>query len=291
VIAVVSAADRGEPARQAGAEVVAADLCDPRTAHLLVPTVDAVVHAAQLRLPFAPSTREREDAVHEADRRMSEALAQACLARPSPPPFIYTSGIWSYGDHGERWIDETTEKTPPYASRGHHETAERLLGLYRDKGLPVMILLPGIVYGPVPSFESWFYRPLLAGQLRVVGEGMNFWSVIQQEDLGVAYALALEQPRPGEQLNIVDDEPLRVRDFYALIARCTSRPAPAHISPAEARESLGEPLTESMLLSTRVGNQKAKRELGWKPKYQSAHDGIPQAVEQIAAAQAPGGIQ
>jgi nucleoside-diphosphate-sugar epimerase len=283
VRALVTDASGAAAAKCDGAEIVVGDLLDPDTAPRLVPTVEGVVQAAQIRLPYGPSSIDKEAAVRAADRRMTEALAQACLAAPSRPALIYTSGTWAYGEHGEQWVDEETPAVPTAASRGHEEMAERVLQLHRERGLSATVVLPGVIYGAVPSFEDWFYRPLVGGQLRMVGDGANYWSFIHADDLGDAYAQALEQPKPGERFNVVDDEPLRVREFLALVAACASCPAPEAISPSDARLTLGDPLTESLMLSTRVRNHKAKRLLAWRPRFRSVTDGIPAAIAQIAS--------
>lgn len=281
VLAMVS-----HPAKAAtvppAAEVVVADLLDPQTASRLVPAADAVVHAAQIGSGEGPSSARKEAAVAAADQRMTLILAEACLSSPLRPALIYTSGVWVYGEHGDAWVDEDRPARPTVASRGHWATTQRLFELHRREGLRVTVLLPGLVYGAVRSFHNWFHQPLMRGELRMVGDGANHWSFIHADDLGAAYVHALEHPHPGQQFNIVDDQPVRLHGFMRSLAALARKPAPESISMDDARAALGEPLAESMALSVRASNRKARRLLEWSPRFTSIAAGLPHVLAQLA---------
>jgi nucleoside-diphosphate-sugar epimerase len=100
------------------------------------------------------------------------------------------------------------------------------------------------------------------------------FSWIHVEDAAAATALALEHDGPAVY-NIVDDEPAAIRDWLPVLARALGAKPPRHAPKWLARVVGGQ---TAVVVGTQVrgaSNAKAKRELGWTPRYASWRTGFP----------------
>ena len=210
VVGLVRDVNKGHVLEPLGVTLVVGDMLKPASYEEVVPTVDAVIHTAQYGVQ-GRFTRKKFDQVEQADVLMTRTLSQACLAHGKK--LLYTSGVFNYGDHGDEWITEQTPLHPSPLGEAHTKMVEELLPLYREQHLRVILLSPGFVYGPGGLFKQSFYDTFQKGQLRIFGKGQNYWSIIHVDDLAAAYALAVESEAYGETYNIIDDQPLRLRDF------------------------------------------------------------------------------
>ena len=271
VIGLVRDLDKAAALIRQGMEPRVGEMTQPASYVDVVSTVDAVIQAAQLSTA-GRFTEKRKDRINRADEIMSLALAEACLR--DGKRFVYTSGCFNYGDHGAEWIDERTPATPSPLGEGHARVVARLSALHRDRGLDVVILSPGFVYGPGGLFKASFYDTLRKGQLRVFGRGQNYWSPVQVDDLARAYVLALERGQAGQVYNIVDDAPIPLRTLVDALTAAQGVKAVGSIPPWLMGLLLGYPLVDSLTSSFRVRNEKAKQVLGWQPRYPSFAEGI-----------------
>jgi len=105
VIGLVRTRESGKALEASGVRIAVGDMLEPGTFVPLVSQVDAVIHAAQIPTVGRFGAAKLK-AVQTGDRVMTGALAAECLARKRR--LIYTSGVFSYGDCGERWVDEET---------------------------------------------------------------------------------------------------------------------------------------------------------------------------------------
>jgi nucleoside-diphosphate-sugar epimerase len=87
--------------------------------------------------------------------------------------------------------------------------------------------------------------------------------------------------------NIVDDDPAAVAQWLPYLSECLGVKPPMH-APAWLGQLLaGELVVSLMTEACGASNAKAKRELGWAPRYPSWRDGFPvwvKAEEQDRAA-------
>ena len=279
VLAFVRTPSKAQDLEQAGATLAVGDMLTPKTYEPLVQNVEAVVHTAQYGTS-GKLTRKKLEQVKAADKTMTQALAQKCLKEGKR--FIYTSGCFNYGDHGDAWITEATPETPSPLGEGHAELSRYLLGLH-DRGLEVVILAPGFVYGPGGLFKTAFYDTLQKGQLRVFGKGENYWSSVHVEDLAQAYVKATTGDVSGEVINIVDDTPLKLRELVDAFTTAADKPKVGTIPPWLLGFLIGNPLVTSLTTSFRVKNDKAKRLLSWTPNYASFKEGIASVVGELKA--------
>ena len=278
VLALVRTPAKADDLEAAGATLAVGEMLTPDTYVPRVGEVDAVVHTAQYGTS-GRLTRAKLQQIKAADEAMTKALAQACLEQRKR--LVYTSGCFNYGDHGDAWITEATPETPSPLGEGHHDLAKYLSNLHQQEGLEVVILAPGFVYGPGGLFKTSFYDLLHKGQLRVFGKGENYWSPVHVDDLARAYTRAVVGNVSGEVVNVVDDEPLKLRELVDAFTDAAGRPHVGTVPPWLLGLVIGGPLVASLTTSFRVENDKAKRVLGWTPEFRSFRDGIPQVLRQL----------
>ena len=203
---------------------------------------------------------------------------------------ILTFGVLSYGEHGEEWVDEETPFAPVGFGRFIGPARQALAHLAESQRLRATFLVPGWVYGNGGWFKEQTLPALNQGEARIIGSGENYMSFVHAEDLAEAYVLAAEQmgyaptaeDRPVTQLlSLVDDEPVRQKDWHGVLAQAVGKPLPSTLSSEESAKQAGELWTESVTCSVRVKNENAKTALGWTLKYPTIKEGVPAAIEAI----------
>jgi nucleoside-diphosphate-sugar epimerase len=107
----------------------------------------------------------------------------------------------------------------------------------------------------------------------IVGDGGGIWSFVHLDDAAAATVLALERGAP-DIYNVVDDEPAPVREWLPALAAAIGAKPPRRIPRWLARIVAGEAGVALMTEIRGASNQKAKRELGWTPRYPSWRDGF-----------------
>ena len=283
VTALVRDAGRAADLTASGVSVRTGDMLRPETYAPLVAEADAVVHAAQLRPGRRPAAGRLAKMRH-ADQVMTAALGDAC--RRSGARLLYTSGAYVYGDHGDRWITESTPHNPAPLGAMHAAGAAVVREQAAD-GLDAVVVHCGFAYGPGGNFKTAFLDQPRTGALRHVGGGGNYWSCIHLDDLAAGYVAALEHAAPGSSYNLADDEPLPLADFTARVAHLIGVRRTGAIPKPLAAAALGGPVANSLTVSYRVSNRRAKDELGWSPAYPSTADGLPGVLAQLGAARPP----
>ena len=109
-------------------------------------------------------------------------------------------------------------------------------------------------------------EPVRKRQLPIVGDGGGIFCWIHLEDAAAATVLALEQDGPAIY-NIVDDEPAPVREWLPVLAEALGAKPPRHFPSWLARLVAGEAAVVMGTEARGASNMKAKRELGWGPRY------------------------
>jgi nucleoside-diphosphate-sugar epimerase len=123
----------------------------------------------------------------------------------------------------------------------------------------------------------------------IVGDGGGITPFVHLDDAAAATVLALEHDGPAVY-NVVDDDPAPMREWLPVIADVLGAKPPRHLPRRLARALAGAP---SVLMGTEArgaSNARAKRELGWAPRYPSWRTGFPAAYAP-ARAVAPGKVR
>ena len=107
----------------------------------------------------------------------------------------------------------------------------------------------------------------------LVGGGTGYFSWVHVDDAAHATVLAVEQRAKGV-FNIVDDEPAPVSEWLPYLAECAGAKPPLRVPAWLARLLAGEMMVGMMTAGRGFSNAKAKRELGWQPRYPSWRQGF-----------------
>jgi 2-alkyl-3-oxoalkanoate reductase len=128
-------------------------------------------------------------------------------------------------------------------------------------------------YGNFYAADDGLIEPVRKRQFPIVGDGGGFASFIHLDDAAAATVLALEHDGPAIY-NVVDDEPAPVREWLPVLAEALGAKPPRRFPEWLARLFAGE---VGVMLGTEArgaSNAKAKRELGWTPRYPSWRQGF-----------------
>ena len=138
-----------------------------------------------------------------------------------------------------------------------------------------IVLRYGGFYGPGTSLgPDGEHRELLRKRgFPVVGRGEGVWSFIHIEDAAEATVAAVEHGSRGIY-NVVDDEPAPVAEWLPAIAEAVGAKRPRRVPRWLGRLLAGEVATVMMTEVRGASNEKAKRELGWRPGHPSWRDGL-----------------
>jgi nucleoside-diphosphate-sugar epimerase len=134
-----------------------------------------------------------------------------------------------------------------------------------------IVLRYGNFYGPGAS-ES-MVELIRARRMPIVGKGTGVWSFIHLDDAAAATVAAVERGEAGVY-NIVDDEPAPVAEWLPHLAEAVGAKPPMRLPVWLARPAAGEVVVRWMTEGRGASNEKAKRELDWRPAWTSWRDGF-----------------
>ena len=269
--------ERAEGVRAAGGEAVVADALDAEQVRQAVGMAapEAIVH--QLTdLPQEFGSRQRLGATSrlrtEGTRNLLAAARDAGARR-----FVAQSIAFVYSPRAAPVSDEdgpTLAGTP-----GFGEAVDAVLELERTvtgaEGMDGLALRYGFFYGP----GTWYARGTKLARaverrrFPIVGDGGGIWSFIHVEDAAAATVAALERGAPGVY-NVVDDDPAPMRDWLPALADALGAKPPRRVPVWLARLAAGKGTAGMAVAMRGASNAKAKRELGWEPRYQSWRQGF-----------------
>ena len=138
------------------------------------------------------------------------------------------------------------------------------------------VLRYGGLYGPGATDDQ--VELIRKRQFPLVGRGTGYASWIHLDDAASATVLAVEQQARGV-FNIVDDDPAPASEWLPYLASCAGAKRPMRIPVWLARLVAGDVVVIMMTEGRGFSNAKAKRELGWQPRYRSWREGFKAGLE------------
>jgi nucleoside-diphosphate-sugar epimerase len=269
--------ERADRLREAGAEAVVADALDAEAVRRAVAgaSPEAVVHQLtdlpqelSTRPDYSGTSRLRTDGT----RHLLDGARAAGATR-----FIAQSIAFIYAPQGGTVKDEdapTLAGGDSAFAKAIDATLELERAVTTAEGLEGLALRYGFFYGP-----GTYYAPgtRMARQVQrrwfpIVGDGAGVFSFIHVDDAAAATVAALTHGAPGVY-NVVDDDPAPMREWLPAFAEALGakppRRVPLWLGKLVARD------TVAMAAAMRgASNAKAKRELGWAPRYPSWREGF-----------------
>jgi len=184
---------------------------------------------------------------------------------------VAQSIAFAYAPTGDRVEDEDgplfTDAPPPLGGAVAAVVAleERVTG---TAGIEGLVLRYGMLYGPgtYHARRGTTSADIVARRVPLVEEAGGMYSWLHVEDAASAAVAALERGAPGIY-NVVDDEPAPQPQWLPVLAQSL------RADPPPVSETPSPPGAPEMWLRG-ASNAKAKRELGWRPRYASWREGF-----------------
>jgi 2-alkyl-3-oxoalkanoate reductase len=264
-----------ERVRAMGAQPVVLDLLDAHAVReaVLEAHPDALVHEATA-LANVRFSRNLDRTFAETNRLRTEGTdALLAAAREAGVSRFVAQSFASmrYAREGA-WVKSEEDELDPDPVAGTRESNAAMR--YLDETVTAaggVALRYGGFYG---SDNDGMVEPVRKRQFPIVGDGGGVSSFIHLDDAAAATVLAIEQGARGIY-NIVDDEPAPVREWLPVLAQALGAASPRHFPRWLARLFAGEAGVMLGTTSRGASNSKAKRELGWTPRYASWREGFP----------------
>lgn len=185
---------------------------------------------------------------------------------------------WPYAQEGGpvKTEDDPLDPSPAKESRESHAAIREQEDLVTGApGIEGVVLRCGGFYGPGNAIGRGGQIVEMVEKRRfpIVDGGTGISSFVHTEDVASATAAALERGDPGIY-NVVDDEPAPVSEWLPYLASVLGAKAPRRIPVWLGRLAAGEFGVRLMTTARGASNAKAKRGLGWTPRYASWREGF-----------------
>lgn len=277
VHAVVRAPSKAKGLEDKGVQLFKGDVTDKESMRAAMEGVDGVFHIAGWYKVGARDKSGGRRINVQGTRNVLELMKELGV-----PKGVYTSTVAVNSDTRGQLVDETYHFTGEHISEydrtkaAAHEIALQTIA----EGLPLVIVSPGLVYGPGDtSSVRASLLDYLQGRLPLLPRQTAFcWAHV--EDIARGHLLAMDKGQVGETY-FLTGEPYGLYDAYRLAQEITGIRAPLAVPPQlfQALSVLVKPfdrfLPESYTSEglrilagvTYIGdNARARRELGFDPR-------------------------
>ncbi|HEX3713262.1 MAG TPA: NAD(P)-dependent oxidoreductase [Trebonia sp.] len=221
--------------------------------------LSAIAFSRNMDRAFGPTNRLRTAGTDNLLTAAREADVPRFITQ-SFAPFRYAHGGALVKDENDPLAEPPAAAREMFAAMAHLDAAVTGAG--------------GIVlrYGGFYGVEDSMVKAVRKRQFPLVGDGRGMMSFIHLDDAASATVLALDADAPAVY-NVTDDEPAPMRDWLPALAAALGARPPRRVPGWVGRLLMGG--TMSMLTEARgASNGKAKKELGWTPRYPSWREGF-----------------
>jgi nucleoside-diphosphate-sugar epimerase len=294
VVGMTRSAAKQDLVRSLGARPVVADALDPDAVAEAVASAEPDVIVHQLTALSGPTSMrdarhpDRSFAVAMTNRLRTEAtdhLLAAGRAVGARRVVAQSFGAFRFARSGGPVQTEAdpldpNDAPPPLRTvqTGYLYLEQAVTTIEWGEGLALRY---GGFYGPGTAIslapDALMAAPIRRRRFPIIGDGGGVFSHVHVEDAAVATAVAVERGRPGIY-NVVDDEPAPARVWLPVLACALGARPPRRVPRWLARLAAGEAATAAMTDTKGSSNEKAKRELAWKPRYASWRQGFAQGL-------------
>ncbi len=280
VYALVRSAHNAAIVSDLGATAVPGDITDTASMRAGMADSDIVFHIAAWYKVGSPDW-EKAESINVGGTRKVLRLAHEL----NVPKIVYTSTVGVFGNTNGQLVDETYEQGAPFLTEyertkwlAHYKVALPLI----EKGAPIIIVMPGGVYGPGDSsilaeMMRLFYRGLPA----VPGPDTTF-TFAHVEDIAEGHILAAEKGQVGESY-ILAGPAIPLGEMFDFWSHLTGKPSPAFRIPSQLLRpfaplmgaignvislpsSFSQEATASLGATYMARSDKAREWLGWQTR-------------------------
>jgi nucleoside-diphosphate-sugar epimerase/predicted dehydrogenase len=269
-------------------EVLYGDIREPEVAERAVEGVNIVYHCAALTTNKGPWHKFHDNNV-EATRNLLDSAEKFGVEK-----FLFVSTVVVYGFKKARGVEIVSENDEhgnglpfySYYAKSKIEAEKLIWDYHAKKNLPVVVIRPGIIFGPNGKKAAPRKKLIFGAKEKVL-------PYIYVKDVVSAMILAGESDAAiGNAYNAVGDEQPTQGEFIRQKNRATQVtkgwvfiPRPIMLVPAylfefyyrRKKSDSSPPFSvyhyKSLVRNLRYDNKKLKSELGWSPSY-SIEDGI-----------------
>ena len=290
VVGMTRAISKQDLVRSLGARPVVADALDPDAVAQAVALAEPEVVVHQLTALSEPTSMrearrpDQSAAFVMTNRLRTEAtdhLLAAARAVEARRVVAQSFGAFRFDHTGgpvQTEADPLDPDDPPAGLR-----AVQAGYLYLERAVTSIEWAEGVAlryggfYGPGTSIslapDAVMADPIRKRRFPIIGDGGGVSSYVHVADAAAATVVAIERGRPGVY-NVVDDEPAPVREWLPVLASALDAKPPRRIPRWLGRLAAGEAVTAMMTEARGASNEKAKRELGWQPRYATWRQGF-----------------
>lgn len=298
VVALVRSPQKAKHLTDVGVSISQGDITDKESLRSPMSDVDGIFHIAAW---YKIGLRDKSPAAKiniEGTRNVLEVMKELGIKKG-----VYTSTLAVFSDTKGKLVDEGYRYSGSHLGEydrtkwvAHYEVAEPMM----KEGLPLVIVLPGAVYGPGDTSSLGdAFRSYLQGKLPMLPkDAVLCWSHV--DDVARGHILAMEKGTPGESY-IIAGQPHSFEEAFAIAERITGIKAPSiRLGPsvlkvmAKIMGIVGAvfPLPQNYAAeSLRVvagttylaNNEKAKRELGYtvRPLEEGLRETLPHMMREL----------
>ncbi len=193
------------------------------------------------------------------------ALKEFTHLQPSAPWIGYLSATSVYGDRGGQWVFEG-EPPSPLLKRGIARADAELAWI--ETLWPVHIFRLAGIYGPGRAP----FQKLRQNKARAIIKDGHVVNRIHVADIISAVLSSLKLPNPQSIYNLADGHPAPPQDVLDYAAGLLDLPPAPRV---QLDDEVISDMARSFYAETkRVNADKARRELGWTPRFSSYRDGL-----------------
>ena len=277
VNASVRSPEKAKELEALGVKLFKGDVTDKESMRAAMTGVDGVFHVAGW---YKIGAKDKSDGVKvnvNGTRNVLELMQELNI-----PKGVYTSTLAVNSDTKGKVVDESYHFTGRHISEYDRTKAEahKIANEFIARGLPLVIVQPGLIYGPgdTSSLRSSILN-LLKGQLPMLPLQTAYnWAHV--DDIVQGHILAMEKGKAGESYFICGEK-YELYEAFKLAAQTANVRAPMAVAPGmmKVMSVLVTPFDAFMPESytseglrviagiTYLGdNAKAKRELGYDPR-------------------------
>jgi nucleoside-diphosphate-sugar epimerase len=296
VVAMTRSPGKADGLRALGAEPVIADGLDRAGVVQAVESSEPEVIVHQMTaLANVTSMKKFDDEFALTNRLRTEGtdhLVEAARAVGVRRLVAQSYGMWNYERTGSglKTEDDPLDPDPPANQRRSLEAIRHLESAVVGSGLEGIALRYASSYGPGNAIGRGgaLVEMVAKRRLPIVGDGAGVWSFVHIVDAAAATVAAIEGGAPGIY-NVADDRPSPVAEWLPGLAEAIGAKPPRHVPVWLGRLAIGEVGVSWMTQIRGASNAKAKRELGWTPRYPSWREGFRTGLDEGPAARREGG--
>ena len=272
-----------EAIRAAGAQAAICDALDAQALHAAVTGAAPEVVVHQLTaLPHRFDPRDKE--IYASTNRLRSEGTRTLLdaARAAGARRMICQSIaFAYAPGA---VAEVKDEDAPLAlgapapfGDGVRAIEEMERAVVGAEGLEGVVLRYGWFYGPGTYYadDGSMAEDVRRRRFPVIGKGTGLFSFVHVDDAAGATVAAVERGAPGIY-NVVDDDPAPQREWLPAYAEAIGAKKPLRVPVWVARLVVGK-LASVASVQPGASNAKAKRELGWEPRWPSWRQGFREA--------------